>query len=105
VIGIWTDSQLIPVDVPSLQRISEAALMIAESESLVFEPLKSELELMRSLTALLEPLVIVNAVLNETEQELPVVGLQLPAEEDPHVAFVFASIRLVEKAVVPDEAA
>ena len=92
-IGIWTASQLMPVDVPSLQRMSEAAFTIADSESLEFDPLKNEDEFTRSLTALEDPRLIENAGLNETEQELPELDEQVVEVEDPHAAFVFASIR------------
>ena len=67
--------------------------MTAENESLVFVPLKYELEFVRSLTALVVPRVIENAGLKLIEHELPVVVHVLFAVALPHVAFVFASIR------------
>lgn len=104
-IGIWTDSQLIPVVVPSLQRISEAAFTIAESESLVFEPLKNALEFTRNLTAFEDPRVIENAGPKETEHELPAPGVQVPCEAEPHAALVLASIKSAVNAVEPFDAA
>lgn len=104
-IGIWTASQLMPVDVPSLQIISEAAFTIADSESLVFEPLKNELEFTRNLTAFVDPRVIENAGPKLTEHELPVAGLQLVVVAEPHAAFVFASIISTLNAVEPVDAA
>ena len=93
-----------PVDVPSLQTMSEAALMIAESESLVFEPLKNELEFTRNLTAFEDPRVIENAGLNETEHELPDAEEQVVEVEDPHAALVFASIKTAAKEPTLDAA-
>ena len=76
-IGIWTASQVMFEVVPSFQRMLPAALTIAESESLVFDPLKNELELTRSLTVFEVPRVMTNPGAKVIEHELPYVGLQL----------------------------
>lgn len=83
--------------------MSEAALTIADIESLVFEPLKKLLETTRNLTAFVVPRLIENAGPKLTEHELPV-GLQDVVVADPHVAFVFASTRVTLNAVAVDAA-
>lgn len=106
-IGIATASQLMPLVVPSLQRISPPpeVSITAEKESLVFVPLKYPLEFIRNLTALELPLVMENAGLKLIEHELPAPVVQVMfATALPHVAFVFASIKL-EVITVPLETA
>ena len=94
-----------PFVVPSLQRISEAAFTIAESESLVFDPLKNALEFTRNLTAFEDPRVIENAGPKVMEHELPAPGVQVCWVADPHAALVFGSIRPVVNAAEPFDAA